>query len=59
MANWKIIKFEGNGIYYYINRDKYYGEWKNGLKEGKRTFYFIDGSKYVVIGKMIKEKEKE
>ena len=31
---------------YYNDVDKYEGEWKNGLKEGKGIMYYNDGRRY-------------
>ena len=28
---WKNSQGEGKGIYYYVNSDKYKGEWKTGI----------------------------
>ena len=37
---------EGKGIYYYNDRDKNNGEYKNGKKDDKRIFYYDNGDKY-------------
>ena len=34
---------EGKGIYYFNNGEKYDGEWKNNLKEGKGIMYDKNG----------------
>ena len=31
---------------YWINGDKYEGDWKNDLKDGKGIIYWIDGGRY-------------
>jgi len=36
----------GFGTYTYANGDKYVGEWKNGMHEGKGTMKWVDGFKY-------------
>ena len=70
-GDWIEDKKEGRGIYYWNNSefqgDRYEGEWKNDNYEGKGIYYYNDGSVYIiitleitilVIGKMIKEKER-
>ena len=47
--------FQGTKIY---ENGKYVGELKNQLRDGKGTFYFINGNKYNGDLKMIKWKEK-
>ena len=43
-------------IYYYINGNKYDGEWKNDKAEGKGIFYYNNGDKYnIEWKKVIKE----
>ena len=37
---------EDKGIYYYNDRDKNDGEWKNDLKGGKGIYDFNNGDKY-------------
>ena len=31
---------------YFNNGNRYEGEWKNGLREGKGIYYFNDGDRY-------------
>ena len=44
-----IIKMEKNshGIYYYLDGDRYEGEFKKGYAEGRGAYYYQDGEKYV------------
>jgi hypothetical protein len=37
---------EGKGIFYYVDGNKYEGDWENDKKEGKRTFYNVNGNRY-------------
>jgi radial spoke head protein 1 len=47
---------EGYGVYFYVNGDKYEGEWKEHLRHGQGTYTYNEtGSKYVGLwrkGKM-------
>ena len=36
---------EGKGIYYWNDGQKYFGCWKNGIKEGNGTIYYNNGKK--------------
>ena len=36
---------EGKGINFYINGDRYEGEWKRGKKEGNGIYYFNNGDR--------------
>ena len=51
--------FEGKGIYYWNNGDRYDGEWKNGLYEGREFFIIIMVIDMKVNLNTIKEKEEE
>ena len=47
----KILNINNNDkiIYHeeiYENGDKYEGDWKNGLKEGKGVYYYKNGNRY-------------
>ena len=42
-------------VVYYRNWDKYDGEYRHGMRNGKGTLYFVDGSKYE--GEWIKNKK--
>ena len=46
LLNGKNNKFEGKGIYYFNEKNKYDAEYKNNLKEGKRIFYYNHRDKY-------------
>jgi hypothetical protein len=39
----KDCKFEGKGVYTWINGKKYIGEFLEGLKDGKGTYIYPDG----------------
>jgi hypothetical protein len=39
-------KMNGEGKYYYANRDRYVGHWINGHKTGQGEFIKRDGSRY-------------
>ena len=34
------------GIFYQANGDKYEGEYKNGMRNGKEIFYLADENRY-------------
>lgn len=34
----------GLGKYFYQNGERYIGEWKHDLKEGKGQYHYTDGS---------------
>ena len=36
-------KFDGRGILEYANKERYEGEFKNGMKHGKGKYYYIKG----------------
>lgn len=36
-------KYEGRGILTYANKERYEGEFKNGMKHGKGKYYYIKG----------------
>ena len=52
-ANEDLIP-HGRGVLLYNNGDKYYGNFKNGKKDGIGVFFFKNGSKY--LGEWIKNK---
>ena len=39
------MKF-GLGKYFYQNGERYIGEWKKDLKDGKGVYHYTDGSYY-------------
>ena len=45
-GNWKDGKMEGKGILFWINGDKYEGDFVNDLKEGKGKYYFNNKNIY-------------
>ena len=44
-VNGKVEK-NGKGVYYFLNQNKYDGEYKEGKKEGKGIYYYNNGDKY-------------
>jgi hypothetical protein len=42
----KGISFAGYGMFFHCKGDKYYGDYKEGRKEGNGQFKFKDGSRY-------------
>ena len=42
-GDFKDDRVEGNGKFYWGNGNTYIGEFKNGLKHGKGTIFFMDG----------------
>ena len=38
---------EGKGTFYYVNGDKYVGDWKGDVQHGKGIYYFSTGDRYV------------
>ena len=50
---------EGKGTYYWINGDKYEGDFKKGYLDGKGIFYYNDGRILNVILEKINEKEEK
>lgn len=37
---------DGYGIVTYVNRDRYEGYWKDGMRNSKGVMYYITGDKY-------------
>ena len=35
---------DGFGKYFYTNGERYFGSWKNNLKQGEGIWYLADGS---------------
>ena len=44
MGTWKEDKFYGEGIYVYINGERYQGKFLDGKKHGKGIYYYKSGA---------------
>lgn len=40
-------KFEGRGIIVYANKERYEGQFHNGMKHGKGKYYYLKGQLYI------------
>ena len=40
-----VIVRKGRGTFYYLNGDRYVGEWNRDKPDGKGTYYYTNGDK--------------
>jgi hypothetical protein len=45
-GHWKRGEKDGEGTYFFQNRDRYEGKWKKGKQQGQGTYFFLNGDKY-------------
>lgn len=45
-GQWQDGKLNGFGSQFYVNENRYQGEWKNGKKEGEGIFLYSNGGHY-------------
>lgn len=54
-GNWELNKQNGKGTHIWLEqkgegkylRNRYEGEWKDGLRQGQGVFYYANGAQYI------------
>ena len=45
-GDWKNDKFDGKGIFYFNDGERYEGDFKNNKFDGKGKFHYKNGNRY-------------